>query len=186
MLRLCLPGAGITFSNIRNRQMTLTWGAATDDASATGSLQYKLVKDDNTVANINSIPSADTKAGADLLQDWTAGLTGKNIAGLTGSKLYHFALLVRDTAGNIAMYTTASQQTTTWEASPIIMNRGRHMHTATLLNDGRILVVGGNGMIADTPQSAEIIDLQANSGSGNSLFTTSLPTAGRANHTATA
>ncbi|MBX3722686.1 MAG: chitobiase/beta-hexosaminidase C-terminal domain-containing protein [Turneriella sp.] len=104
-------GAAISFSAISSTGLTVNWGAATDDITAQVALQYKVVKDNTAIANINTVGLADAKSGGDLLQNWTAGSTSFAVTGLTAATTYHFAVLVRDGAGNMALYTPASQAT---------------------------------------------------------------------------
>ena len=64
-----VPGAALSFSAISTTGLTINWGAATDDNTAQVALQYKVVKDNTTIANINTIALADAKSGGDLLQN---------------------------------------------------------------------------------------------------------------------
>ncbi|MFO1526450.1 MAG: kelch repeat-containing protein [Turneriella sp.] len=137
-----VAGAGITFSNVGNRHLTVSWGTGTDDSTQPGNLQYKLVKDNSSAANINTVALADAKSGADLIQDWTANLTTTIATGLSGTTNYHWAVLVRDLGGNKALYAPAMQATTTWQ-SAANMASGRLGHAATLLANGKVLVTGG-------------------------------------------
>ena len=105
------PGTGISFSSITSSGLSVNWGAATDDVTTPANLQYKVVKDNTSTANIDTIAEADAKSGADLLQNWTTSITTKAVSGLTVSTVYHFAVLVRDGVGNVALYTPASQST---------------------------------------------------------------------------
>ncbi|MBV6492055.1 MAG: hypothetical protein LDLANPLL_00044 [Turneriella sp.] len=114
-------GAGISFTAITPTGLTVNWGAATDDITPQPSLMYKLVKDNSAPANINTVPLADAKAGADLLMNWTANTVNFMVSGLTAATTYHFAVLVKDAAGNMALYTPASQATSALPAYRLIL-----------------------------------------------------------------
>ena len=180
-----LVGTGIVFSNLRNHGMTLMWGVGSDDSTPVTSLQYKVVKDNASPANINTVALADAKVGADLIQNWTTNLTTKIINGLPLKNTpYHFAILVRDLAGNKMLYSPATQVTTmtTWEIAPSL-STGRLSPTTTRLNDGRVLVTGGATTLGPL-SSAEIFDPLGNAGAGSFIATASLFTP-RQFHTAT-
>lgn len=104
-------GTAISLSVRGSVRIDVQWGAATDNVTATANLEYKLVKDNAATTNIDTITKADAKAGADLVQDWTAAFTNRNVTGLTHGNTYHFAVLVRDAAGNKALYTPNSATT---------------------------------------------------------------------------
>jgi hypothetical protein len=106
-----IVGTAISFSGVSATGLSVNWGAATDETTAASSLQYKVVKDNTATANIDTIAEADAKSGADLIQDYTANITSKSVTGLTASTTYHFAVVVRDAAGNKAIYTPGSQAT---------------------------------------------------------------------------
>lgn len=104
-------GSAISFTGVGSSALTVQWGGASDDTTAAASLQYRVVKDDTAAANIDTIAEADAKSGADLLQDYTANLTSKAVSGLSASTTYHFAVVVKDAAGNKSIYSPASQAT---------------------------------------------------------------------------
>ena len=113
-------GTSISITAITAAGLTLNWGAASDNATTTVNLQYKVVKDDTNSVNIDTVAEADAKNGANLLQDWTANITTKIVTGLTPSTMYYFAVLVKDAAGNKAIYAPASQATTSDTTAPIV------------------------------------------------------------------
>jgi hypothetical protein len=51
----------------------------------------------------------------------------------------------------------------TFSTSPVNLNLARDRHTATCLNDGRILIAGGQGITNETYQQAEIFDATTSS-----------------------
>lgn len=105
------PGTALSFSGIGGTSLTLNWGAATDDITPQVGLQYKVVKDDTALANIDTVVEVNAKTAPDLLQDWAASIITLPVTGLTAATTYHFAVLVRDGAGNMALYAPATQAT---------------------------------------------------------------------------
>lgn len=104
-------GTAITFSSIGATSLSISWGAASDSVTAAASLEYRLVRDSAATANIDTIAEVDAKSGGDLVQDYTANLTSRSVTGLTGATTYHFAVVVRDAAGNKTIYAPATQAT---------------------------------------------------------------------------
>jgi hypothetical protein len=101
----------IFFSDVKATGLTINWGVALDNATPAYDLQYKLVKDNISAANINTVEKADAKSGSDLLQDYVTGYAPKSISGLAPSTTYYFAVVVRDLAGNKTIFTPVSQTT---------------------------------------------------------------------------
>lgn len=104
-------GAAISFSNVTDTTLTVSWGVATDAVTAQANLQYRLVKA-STSAAIDTTSEVDAISGVDLLQDYTANDIAQNVTGLTLGTTYFFAVIVRDTVGNKTLYSVASQATT--------------------------------------------------------------------------
>ena len=112
------------------------WGSASDNLTAASSLEYKIVKDNTGAANINTVALADAKTGGDLLQDWTANITTKAVTGLAASTTYYFTVLVRDAAGNKAVYPVMSQATIIDTIAPTLIS-SNPADTACLLYTSR-------------------------------------------------
>lgn len=104
-------GTAITSSSSTTTSLNLSWGAAADNVSSTAVLEYRLVKDDTTAANLGTLAMALAKTGGDLLMDWTAGSVGFTATGLAAGTSYYFAVIVRDQAGNQSLYTAQSLTT---------------------------------------------------------------------------
>ncbi len=105
------PGTALSFSAVAATGMTVSWGAATDDVTSAPSLEYKLVRaasaaDIDTLAEVDAITAAP-----ELVADFTADLTSSSVSGLSSSSSYAFAVVVRDAAGNRALYSPATQAT---------------------------------------------------------------------------
>jgi chitodextrinase len=112
-LDVSAPTAGtpISVSSVSATGLSLSWGAATDDVSAAGALQYKVVKAANAAAIDTLAEVALISAGSDLVQDFSSALLSQAVTGLTSSTTYAFAVVVRDQQGNQAIYTPVTQRT---------------------------------------------------------------------------
>lgn len=103
-------GTAITSSGTSGTATSVNWGAAADDVTSAANLEYKLVKAASAEA-IDSVSEANAVSGADLAMDWTANTLTKAVTGLTPSTTYYFAVLVRDAAGNMSLYSPQSVTT---------------------------------------------------------------------------
>lgn len=103
-------GTAITSSGTSGTATSVNWGAAADDVTSVANLEYKLVKAASAEA-IDSVSEANAVSGADLAMDWTANTLTKAVTGLTPSTTYYFAVLVRDAAGNMSLYSPQSVTT---------------------------------------------------------------------------
>jgi len=104
-------GTALSFDDIATESLSVHWGAATDDLTAAGLLQYKVVRASN-VADIDTLGEIEAiTSGASLVKDFTASITSAQATGLSGSTEYAFSVVVRDEVGNQAIYTPASRST---------------------------------------------------------------------------
>jgi surface protein len=103
-------GTGIVFFNLSGNSLTVSWGAASDNVSASVDLQYKVVMA-STGAAIDSVAEVDQVSGNNLIQDWAANLISQNVTGLTEGTTYYFAVLVKDLSGNKSLYSPNGQMT---------------------------------------------------------------------------
>lgn len=111
-------GTQIVFASVADTTLTVNWGAASDIATPTEDLQYKLVKA-NSAAEIDTIAEIDAiPAGSDLLQNYTNNDTTQNVSGLTPAATYFFAVVVRDTSGNKSLYAPMSQTMAAPDTTP--------------------------------------------------------------------
>jgi hypothetical protein len=111
-------------------------------------------------------------ASATLLNASSNGTTGSKVlvaGGINGTSSLSTAQLYSQTAGS-------------WIAAGNL-NAARHLHTATLLADGRVLVAGGMNGTA-TIQTAALYDPSSGAGSWTATIGP-IPPAGLKNHTAT-
>jgi hypothetical protein len=103
------PGTGPAFTSVAATGMTVNWTAASDDTTAQGNLQYKLVRADS-VEEIDTVAEANGP-GVTVEMDWTAAILTNAVTGLEESTEYAFAVLVKDEASNISLYTPQLQRT---------------------------------------------------------------------------
>jgi hypothetical protein len=99
-----ITGTGLSFTNVSSGSVTVNWGAATDDITALANLQYKVVRAAAS-ADIDTIAEADAIAAPDRVLDYATNVTDVSATSLTALTTYAFAVLVRDQAGNRALYT---------------------------------------------------------------------------------
>ncbi len=93
------PAAGspISFTGLTSSEVTVNWGAATDDITKAEDLQYRVLKAAN-VAEIK-IPSK-----ARIARDWTKASTNLKVSNLNAGTAYYFMVLVKDAVGNTSYY----------------------------------------------------------------------------------
>lgn len=101
-----VPGA-LSFSNVTANGLSLSWTVGSDNATAADKLQYLFYYKKG---------AAPTRAEALANAAFTAGLTSQSLSSLEPGTTYHFLVLVKDEAGNIAEYST--QTTTTLPRAP--------------------------------------------------------------------
>lgn len=120
MITVTIPGSTIdstppTISNTSVNISTTTsssaivyWTGATDDTTAASALMYKLFysTDNSYMSNINAIESTTT-----AFNDWQASLLSADVTSLQPKTIYYFNVLVKDEAGNKAIYAFKSATT---------------------------------------------------------------------------
>jgi hypothetical protein len=92
--------SGIVVSEITSDGVTVSWEAASDDVTAPDKLQYKVVY--STDRNIDKVSEADSSGKVSL--GWTANIITHKVTGLEPSTTYYILTLVKDEAGNEALY----------------------------------------------------------------------------------
>ncbi len=101
-----VSGSGTVRTSIFEGTTTLSWGAATDNASVQSALQYKLVKsmENSAIDSVSEISSC--AAPCSVVMDWTTNTTTSGtISGLSTNTVYYFSVAVKDEAGNMSAYT---------------------------------------------------------------------------------
>ena len=103
-------GSGITSSLITSSSLRLDWGGGSDNLTETSQLRYRLVAA-STSSAIDTISEVDLISGANLLLDYQTNVLASNISSLDDATTYYFALVVKDMAGNQALYPIVSVTT---------------------------------------------------------------------------
>jgi hypothetical protein len=98
-----VAGAQISFSAVLPVGATASWGAGSDDVTAASGLRYKLVRA-WSAEDIDTVAEADAVGGEDLMMDWSTDALSAPIVDAPGMTTCCFAALVRDEAGNMALY----------------------------------------------------------------------------------
>jgi len=103
-------GTGLTFSNITKSGFTISWAAATSPTTPKEKLEYQLVTAATTDA-LATVAEAEAVTPADIVLPYTAGALSHTATGLGPSETHAYAVLVKDSAGNTALYPAASVTT---------------------------------------------------------------------------
>ncbi len=134
------PGNTLTASNPTSSNVDLSWSAATDDTTAAASLEYRVYFSlTDNLDTLGDVESNGTPAG-----DWALNLTAFTVESLSLDTTYFFNVLVRDEAGNMAVYGGASETTLdgSWQdAAPLEDYTGGSIYYSTLAlaPDGEVL-----------------------------------------------
>lgn len=104
----------ITIDGFNKTAVTIKWTKATDTTSTQANLQYlAYYSTSNNLNTISNVESNGTAAGV-----YTNDILLKEFVGLTPGTTYYFNIIVKDEAGNKAIYTTKQQATQTDTANP--------------------------------------------------------------------
>ena len=107
--------------------MTLNWTKGTDTVSSASNLQYLVYY--STSNNLSTV--ANIEANGTAVGTYTTDISTKNITALSGSTTYFFNVIVRDEAGNKAVYTTVTATTNpSVVATPTFSPTAGHYNTA--------------------------------------------------------
>ena len=107
------PSDQLTASNPTPSSVGLAWTAATDDTTSAELLEYRAYfSTADNLQTVSSVLANGTPAG-----EWLANLTQLSVERLALDTTYFFNVLVRDEAGNMAVYGGASATTLggTWQ-----------------------------------------------------------------------
>lgn len=105
-------GTAPVASNIGTTSLTLSWGAASDNVTASSLLIAKVYR--SSSANMGTVANAESNGT--LVASGT-GITTATITGLTAATTYYFTVVVADAAGNKSVYSTTSATTATLDAT---------------------------------------------------------------------
>lgn len=98
-----VPGTEVTFSGTDSTSTTVSWGPATDTETTDAELQYRVVTA-SSLEELDTIPEALALDGASIVRDWSTDTGSLDITGLTNGTTYWYAVLVKDSAGNVTLY----------------------------------------------------------------------------------
>jgi isoamylase len=112
-----VAGSPITFSPVTATGAALAWGIASDDLTAAADLEYKVVRAPNP-QDLDTVAEAMTVAAPGTVLDWTKGTLTAAATGLAPTSVHAFAVLVRDEAGNVSLYSPRSVETHALSAYP--------------------------------------------------------------------
>lgn len=101
------PGSSglVTTTSVTALSLTVNWGLASDNKSTQTKLSYRLYK--SAAANLTQL--ASTKANGTPITAWSEHISTASVTSLSPQTAYTFNVIVRDEAGNEAVY----QQVTT-------------------------------------------------------------------------
>lgn len=99
-------GSDMIIMDITGTSASIAWGSGLDTETAQADLQYKLYYSASN--NLTTIANAEANGTAAF--DWTANKLDATL-NLTHSTTYYFAVLVKDAAGNKAIYAPATATT---------------------------------------------------------------------------
>lgn len=135
IIGLLVGGAGVlTPSNVTTTSLTMSWTAAVDDVTPQANLNYLLYY--STSSSFDSIAQveAGTPVGA-----YAPNITAVNVSGLTLNTIYYFNLIVKDEAGNKAVYVKTKGVTDT--TVPIVGGSGILTSTKVVANPALTVTV---------------------------------------------
>lgn len=105
-----VAGTSINFSNITSTGITVSWGKATDTVTLQTNLSYKLVRG-ATRDSVDTLEEADAVTSDRIIMDWTKNIDTFNVTGLLPNTDYWFAVIVKNEANAMALYTPQYQKT---------------------------------------------------------------------------
>jgi ELWxxDGT repeat protein len=97
----------LTFDSVNKTTIQVSWPAASDNDTAASLLQYRLYY--TTSSAMDSVGAVEGLGVA--VMEYTSNTTSAAVSGLSPDRLYHFNVLVRDTAGNTGSYASSSVTT---------------------------------------------------------------------------
>ena len=113
-----LPGTGPVFAYISDHGYLVSWTAATDDRTAAENLEYKLVSAAQA-SSLATVQDAASVPDASVVLPWTKNALSAQVSGTASAATLFYAVLVRDQAGNTALY-PGENVTTLVQATPTI------------------------------------------------------------------
>ncbi len=163
----------ITTGSVTVNSLILSWTAGTDNVTASASLQYAVYQSASN--NLGTV--ANCKANGSLIQAYTVNLTSKTVTGLTTLTTYYFNVLIKDAAGNEAVYTTKAQTTIGLPTVTTASISG--IHATSAAGGGNVTSDGGTAVTArgicwNTGGSPTTGSSKTSDGTGTGSFTSSM------------
>src|SRR6185503_10944552 len=110
----------LTTANVSTMSLTLNWTKATDDTAAQANLQYEVRR--SSANNLDTVANAE--ANGTVVLGYTADIATANVTGLDPATGYFFNVIVKDAAGNKAIYITKNETTLADTTAPVAGNAG--------------------------------------------------------------
>jgi hypothetical protein len=110
------PQGNITISEVQSSSAKVSWLAASDNATPVQLLQYQLVYAQNA-SLIDSISKVTNPSVGVSVIPWTANMTNATLSSLYDNTTYFVNVAVRDTSGNVSLFTNSPVSFTTPVAS---------------------------------------------------------------------
>lgn len=110
-----VPGTGPTFSAISSTSFTINWTAASDDKTSEAELEYQLVRGESA-DELTTVAAAQAVPAERIIVPWARGTLSSAVSNATVETSFYYAVLVRDAAGNVALYPSASVTTLAYGA----------------------------------------------------------------------
>jgi hypothetical protein len=167
-----VPGGSglVTMSGVSTNGLTLRWTTAVDDTSPKAALQYEVIQ--SAGQNINTV--AEAEANGTVIQAFVADTSSYVVKGLKSALQYYYTVVVKDDAGNKAVYATAGDLS---DAYSFGANGGASRKTVSALSSplkiGQVQVSPVQGTVAP----AGLAILKASSANGV-VSTTAMPLSG--------
>jgi hypothetical protein len=167
-----IPGGSglVAISGISQSGLTLRWTTGTDDISPKTLLQYQVVE--SSSKNINTVAQAETNGN--VLLAYSPDINSFVVRGLSNAVQHFFTVIVKDEAGNKAVYATAGNL---GEFYTYLTNGGVSFATVSArtspLSVSQLQVTPGNGTVA--PAGLAIV---RSTGSRGVMSTAGLPLSG--------
>jgi hypothetical protein len=101
-------GSGLVFTNVDRYSVTTTWGSGSDTGGS-NAIQYKVVRA-SAAADIDTVAEVQAITGGNIIRDWGTTTT-YDATGIMSLTTHFFNVIMRDGAGNLAVYSPASFKT---------------------------------------------------------------------------
>lgn len=97
----------LTVTDKKSVSVKLSWTQGTDNITSTGDLEYKVVY--SIANNIGTVDEVETPGGGRVIfLNWTKNISFQTITGLTVNTSYYLNVIIRDAAGNKAVYSVVN------------------------------------------------------------------------------